>query len=128
MSRALFYIQLGAKEEISFGHPFGAVPGWQVYDMDNYADAVTLQYARRLLEEAEGVVLVFKQHGSYDALGGVAGFLEGAMRSKKASPTAYSLGPVTLPALINKRFRMQEMDIEGVAAVLGESFQPPQGT
>ncbi len=128
MSRALFYIQLGAKEEINFGHPFGSLPGWQVYDLDNHADAVTLQYARRLLDESEEVVLVFKQHSPGNSLGSIAGFLEGVMRSKKASPTAYSLGRVTLPVLITKRFTMQDMDIAGMATVLGGSLQPPQGT
>lgn len=119
MTKALFYIQLGAREDIRFGHPFGSLPGWQVYDLDNHADAVTLQYARRLLDEAGEVVLVFKQHVVYDSLGGIAGFLEGLMRSKKASPTAYSLGPVTLPVLISKRFGIQETDVESMTALLG---------
>lgn len=119
MTKALFYIQLGAKEEIRFGHPFDSLPGWQVYDLDNHADAVTLQYAGRLLDEAEEVVLVFKQHGVYDSLGGIAGFLEGVMRSKKARPVAYLLGPVTLPILIKKRFKMQEMDVQSITVLLG---------
>lgn len=126
MTKALFYIQLGTKEEISFGHPFGSLPGWLVYDLDNHADAVTLQYARRLLDETREVVLVFEQHGIYDSLGSVAGFLEGVMRSKKARPVAYLLGPVTLPLLISKRFEMQEMNIVGIKALLGESFEQPQ--
>ncbi|CAD5248244.1 MULTISPECIES: hypothetical protein [unclassified Imperialibacter] len=126
MTKALFYIQLGTREQIGFGHPFGPLPAWQVYDLDNHADATTLKYADRLLGQAEEVVLVFKQHGPYQSLGGVTGFLESVMRSKKANPTAYSLGPVMLPVLVNKRFGVQEKDIKSIKALLNKPFQPPQ--
>jgi hypothetical protein len=126
MTKALFYIQLGAREQIGFGHPFGRLPAWQVYDLDNHADATTLKYASRLLGEAEEVVLVFNQLGPYESLGGVNSFLESVMRSKKANPTAYSLGPVTLPVLVNKRFSVQEKDIKSIKALLDKPLEPPQ--
>ncbi|WOK06899.1 hypothetical protein RT717_27910 [Imperialibacter roseus] len=128
MTKALFYIQLGAREQIGFGHPFGPLPAWQVYDLDNHADTTTLKYASRLLGEAEEVVLVFKQHGPYQSLGGITGFLESVMRSKKGNPTAYSLGPVMLPVLVNKRFGVQEKDIERIKALLDKPLEPPQNT
>jgi hypothetical protein len=126
MTKALFYIQLGAREQIGFGHPFGSLPAWQVYDLDNHADATTLKYASRLLNEAEEVVLVFNQLGPYESLGGITGFLESMMRSKKASPVAYSLGSVTLPVLINKRFGVKETDIESIKVQLNDPSEPPQ--
>lgn len=119
MTKSLFYIQLGKKEDIAFGHPLGAVRGWQVYDLDNHSDATTLQYARRLLDEASEVVLVFQQHSSHDSLGGVAGFLETLVR-QKATVTAYTIGQATLPALVKNRFRPQETTLQDITALLAE--------
>lgn len=114
MSRAVFYIQLGAKEEINFGHPLGSLPGWQVYDLDNHADAVTLHYARRLLDEAEEVVIVLKQHSPGNSPGSLAGFLDQALRRQNGLIRAYAIGKTDLPAGYVKKLKLVETTQEGV--------------
>jgi hypothetical protein len=118
MTRAIFYIQLGAKEEIGFGHPFGQLAGWQVYDLDNHSDAVTLQYARRLLDQAGEVVVVFNQVGSCQGLGALTAFLEAIIRNKEKKITAYSTGVVDLPVLLKKKLLPEVVVKEKLAGLL----------
>ncbi len=118
MTKALFYIQLGNPQQIAFGHPFGTQSDWQCFDLDNHSDSTTMQYARRLLGESEKIMVIIRQQGNYESLGGIASFLDTILRQKKGMLTAYSLGPCTLPALMSKKLDLKERSLEQVIGLL----------
>ncbi len=108
MKKVAFYIQIGSKDEIRFGNPLSgdSAANTFIYDLDNHSDQITLRYAELLLVEADEVVLVIQQH-SEAAVGGLAGFFEKLVRSKKAL-AAYSVGKAMLPAGIVKKLDVKE--------------------
>ena len=108
MKKVAFYIQIGSKDEIRFGNPLrgsGSVKAF-IYDLDNHSDGLTLTYADMLLAEVDDLLLVIEQH-SEAGLGGLAGFFEKLVRSKK-NIAAYSVGKTTLPPGISKKLAVKE--------------------
>lgn len=123
MKKAVFYIQIGKKEEIRFGNPFNALPPETIcFDIDNHSDNVTMQYAHGLLEDSETIVLLLHQH-SLEPLGMLTGFFEKVIRKRKATFTAYSIGELQLPAGLLKHLSPAKITAEGIEAMLIEGMK-----
>ena len=118
MKKAIFYIQIGRKEEIRFGSPFSSLsPETICFDMDNHSDKVTMQYAHSLLEDPETVVLVIHQH-SLESLGQLTGFFEKVIRRHQSKFTAYALGEIQLPAGLLQRLSPVKSTAEAIGGII----------
>lgn len=101
-----------------FGNPFSALPPETIcFDMDNYSDKVTMQYAHRLLEDSETVVLVLHQH-SLEPLGQLTGFFEKVIRRHQSKFTAYALGDSQLPAGLLQRLSPVKSTAEVIGGII----------